>query len=646
MNTASIRQLRVGEIMDNAGVDCIDKLFSGYKIIKSAYISRSPDDELIETEHFYVNQKTVIHKVIARQQSIRISYGDLVRLYFKSTALPESFQTRPFNEYQLILKKTFASQFLEDRHMLQLRLNPVEMLVTGSKKNVFVAGLRPLFNMRSLESNVLPFIDQKQFPFNVILNYKNSTVKIHTELANALNLKGINNGNYVQVAEKITQMAAIVKNELKTLCGFATFVDGASSVQKAAHSHFCVIAETEEQINKAVQECLTELKFVPAIFKEELTDAYYNPDMLYDDAEKKVLLFEEILNKDYKIEATTTQAGLRVMNWNLQCESNLMFDDAINIQNPFVNYLGYKLKQILKVVDAYAPDVITLCEANPIVHITKELGERGYQIEYTSLKNEFPYGACENGTESVLTAVLFKVEKLAFMSKRDLYMSRLAVDYPLLQRLGGKAPETDRFKFLQAFETYNTATIVNLQYEDKIVQVAAVYPNWSPLIEPVKYFQLKYVQAAMMESHAEFRIMAGDLNTRPSSCNYFMLGGVQLSPKECDEMTQPFIESMSRSKGRVIKFQEVCAEETIGYPLELKSAFAGEGEERKVVVGEKTLTAIEPFSTTTTCVFEDTLDYIFTDLKVLEKEEVYYDKVLANSQCVSDHVPIVAVLGK
>ncbi|CAL6042302.1 Endonuclease/Exonuclease/phosphatase_family protein [Hexamita inflata] len=187
-------------------------------------------------------------------------------------------------------------------------------------------------------------------------------------------------------------------------------------------------------------------------------------------------------------------------------------------------------------------------------------------------------------------------------------MSRLAVDYPLLQRLGGKAPETDRFKFLQAFETYNTATIVNLQYEDKIVQVAAVYPNWSPLIEPVKYFQLKYVQAAMMESRAEFRIMAGDLNTRPSSCNYFMLGGVQLSPKECDEMTQPFIESMSRSKGRVIKFQEVCAEEAIGYPLELKSAFAGEGEERKVVVGERTLVAIEPYSTTTTCVFEDTLD--------------------------------------
>ena len=91
---------------------------------------------------------------------------------------------------------------------------------------------------------------------------------------------------------------------------------------------------------------------------------------------------------------------------------------------------------IIDTIEHYCPDVCTFCETLPILDVYKHF-EQDYQLAYTSLKTEFPWGKKEEGTESCVTAVMFRKSKFELVEQKDIYFGQMAVNKPLFECLGG-----------------------------------------------------------------------------------------------------------------------------------------------------------------------------------------------------------------
>ena len=162
---------------------------------------------------------------------------------------------------------------------------------------------------------------------------------------------------------------------------------------------------------------------------------------------------------------------------------------------------------IIDTIEHYGPDVCTFCETLHILDVYKHF-EQDYQLAYTSLKTEFPGGKKEEGTESCVTAVMFRKSKFELVEQKDIYFGQMAVNKPLFECLGGKIyhpPESDPAKefetCLKPYSTYNTATLVLLKHKSsqRLIQCCAIYPNWDPLKEPLKILSVRYAHDTIQE---------------------------------------------------------------------------------------------------------------------------------------------------
>lgn len=102
--------------------------------------------------------------------------------------------------------------------------------------------------MRALESNILPFVDTEQFPYSIILDFTSSVLKIvvHKDLLSVLRLSGMpweRNSDFQVLSNSLSQFNTLITQVLTTAKGFAYFIPNATSLQCAAHTHYCCLVK-------------------------------------------------------------------------------------------------------------------------------------------------------------------------------------------------------------------------------------------------------------------------------------------------------------------------------------------------------------------------------------------------------------------
>ena len=88
------------------------------------------------------------------------------------------------------------------------------------------------------------------------------------------------------------------------------------------------------------------------------------------------------------------------------------------------------------------------------------------------------------GGDNYYTAILVS-KKYNIIHYENLALSQLAYDMNLAKSIGIFNPTLEK---MAAFATFNTASFAVIETENQRIAVAAAYPNWQYMTEPVKYF--------------------------------------------------------------------------------------------------------------------------------------------------------------
>ena len=239
----------------------------------------------------------------------KLSVSDLIRHYVSAGAfVAEERPRRPWRDWAFFMKTRgpAKSEFLSgNRPKLTLRMRAGEKVFASASNESMVYGLsRAAMNMRALESNVLPFADAGEFPYSIILDFRGAVLElaVHEDLLAVLGFRGLPwslNEKYKVLTIGLSQFNSKLTQVLGTARGFAYFIQNATSLQCAAHTHYCCLIdggdETEEkkktlakQLESARHASMIELHFVPAVYelrgkREFGKNGYEKPAHVFDD---------------------------------------------------------------------------------------------------------------------------------------------------------------------------------------------------------------------------------------------------------------------------------------------------------------------------------------------------------------------------
>ncbi|KAH0575635.1 Endonuclease/Exonuclease/phosphatase family protein [Spironucleus salmonicida] len=566
--------------------------------------------------------------IIANQMALSINFSEIERIILSSDYKNDTWPL--YKNFPQFIKKIDCSQFKEKNKFTIMLKDQIGLI-----KNTLALANRNNLNIRATETNIVQFLVD-EFPFSAIYNFTEQHIFIHPDLCSHFQFMRQNN-IFSDISNTVQKLKQSNIANIKGWCAILPLVDQQFNVelQIACASFFCIKCNVDE-LEQVKTWANTNLGFLPCIYLHDNQSflpsyfPYLNNFVTFQE-------YENMLNPP-QISTETNSEGIKILSWNLQNQSTLTFPNSLNISFPFTSWRAYKFPKIADLIINSNADICCFSEAGPIDEIYKN--NKQLNQLYTLTKCAIDTVTKLSPGVSIYTAIL-TLKKHKLIHQENLPFSKIAYSISIAREVGIITPN---FEKLQPFLTFNSATFVVIEINDKRLACCAIYPNWQFMTEVVKYLQIKLSCKRTDDLYNQFgckgKIIAGDFNITPNSAIYKSFDRI-ISCEMADNITDQMIKDASndRSYAQRLYFKSYINELQI---QGLSSAFVHyiENNIEGQLQGKEPITVNVPG-------FKDCLDYIMTDMLIKEKCTPYcevYNEIIPNCICVSDHAPLVCVV--